>query len=106
MIMESLLKIYPDWQGKVINDDYDQIYPHELNEYPIPTREELEMAWATILEEKTIAEREEFALQRLQEIDLQCIRAMREWLAEIEEPPSFIVQYNEEARAIRNAFFK
>ena len=45
--MACVLKIYPDWRGKIIHlESGDKIVPHELETRPVPKLEELEAAWA------------------------------------------------------------
>lgn len=47
-ILKSILKVYPDWKGCVLENDYNRIIPHELETRPIPSLSELEVAWIVL----------------------------------------------------------
>ena len=46
-------------------------------------------------------DKKEKALAKLEELDKKSIRAMREWLAGVEEHPGFIVEFEQDAQAAR-----
>lgn len=54
-VIESILKIYPDWRGMVWENDYKRIVPHVHEKRPIPTVKELEAAWKNVLADREAA---------------------------------------------------
>lgn len=53
-IIESIMKIYPDWKGMVWENDYERIVPHVLEKRPIPTLKEIEAAWKEVLADREV----------------------------------------------------
>lgn len=74
-IARSILKIYPDWKGVVWENDYNKIVPHELEKRPIPSKSELQLAWAAV--QKDMA-REQAELDKETAIQTEITRIARE----------------------------
>jgi len=64
---------------------------------------EVEVKWVESSEVESLLEIDpNIAIRaQLKDLDERSIRAMREWLAAVEEPPAFITQYEQEAQELR-----
>lgn len=96
-ILQSLLKIYPNWKGTVEKNAYDGIKPHADEKRPIPTLSELEDANKQIMS----ISQNQYLLKQLKDIDEKSIRSLREWISAQPDSPSFIKDYEEKANVIR-----
>ena len=69
--------------------------------------EEVEVKWVTeaehrvLMEPSVLQKKHDKAVAKLEDLDRKSIRAMREWLSKLEEPPGFIVEYETAAKAAR-----
>jgi hypothetical protein len=55
-ILHCILRIYPDWQGAVEDNNFDMIRPHET-ETRVPSMEELRAVWPVVEEELAVEKR-------------------------------------------------
>ncbi len=79
--LKAINKLLPNWNGAVWGNSYEGIKPDVSETRPTPTLAELEAVWPEIeaeeLKEKTNAE----VMTKLELIDKQSIRGIREWIA-------------------------
>lgn len=80
-ILKCILKLLPNWNGAVWDNSYEGIKPDVSETRPTPSLAELEAVWVEVEAEelKTKTNAEIFA--KLELIDKQSIRGIREWIA-------------------------
>ncbi|MBL8518181.1 MAG: hypothetical protein JNM76_14565 [Betaproteobacteria bacterium] len=100
-ITAILLHLVPGAQFTCYDNNPDRIIWHPANPAPCPTRSEIEAAWPAVQSALAAGAQDAAARQKLVEIDLSSVRALREYLAARPDAPQALKDREAEAAAER-----